>query len=263
LFSAFNPNEARWEIVSVPASGGGRRAMVIDATMPALSPNSRLLLYHAERPDSEGFHILDLTTGEDKRITTRRRDILPRWGGNNSDYLFVSMEPSTGRWQIHHGFADGKSEPVIIRDGRTPDWAPDNSTIAYQGTDPQGNDPGIYVVPFGGGEARRITDHESDRSPAFSPDGAQLAYMSTRNGNWDIYTISTAGGEPRQLTTQPGNDGLPAWSRDGSQIAYVSDAGGNWAIYTMGANGGSPVKVTEWDGNRHSDWLTAQIWWGR
>jgi serine/threonine-protein kinase len=237
--------------------------LVTNATTPALSPNRQFLLYHAELIDSEGFHILDLTTGEDRRITLRRHHILPRWGGSDTAFIFVAEEPGTGRWQIQQGFADGKSEPIILLDGRTPDWSPDGSTIAYQGVNPQGNEPGLYLAPFGGGEARRLTDHESDRTPIFSPNGAQLAYMSTRNGNWDIYTISAAGGSPRQLTTNSGSDGLPTWSPDGSRIAYVSDTGGSWAIYTIPAGGGTPSKVADWDGSRHADWLVAQIWWTR
>jgi dipeptidyl aminopeptidase/acylaminoacyl peptidase len=231
--------------------------------MPALSPNGQLLLYHSELIEAEGFHILDSATGEDNRITMFRRHILPRWGGDNLQFLFVAEEPRTQRWQIHLGFADGKSEPIIVRDGRTPDWSPDNSLIAYQGSDPDGNNPGLYLVPFEGGEPARLTNHESDRAPDFSPDGSQLAYMSTRNGNWDIYTISTAGSAPRQITKTPGNDGLPTWSPDGSRIAYVSDMDGNWAIYVVEARGGTPYRVTDWDGRNRPDWLLAQIWWGR
>jgi Tol biopolymer transport system component len=96
----------------------------------------------------------------------------------------------------------------------------------------------------------------------FSPNGAQLAYMSTRSGNWDIYIINTSGGDSRQLTTNPSNDGLAVWSPDGTQIAYVSDAGGSWSIYTIRAEGGTPTKVTNWD-STHPDWLMAQIWWTR
>jgi Tol biopolymer transport system component len=87
--------------------------------------------------------------------------------------------------------------------------------------------------------------------------------MSTQGGNWDIYTINTAGSVPRQITTSPGQDGLPAWSPDGSQIAYVSDGGGSWAIYVVNAAGGTPVKITPWDGTNLPDWLLAQIWWAR
>ena len=262
LFSTFNRNESRWEILSVPVGGGTPKVIALNGTMPSVSPDGRWLVYHSELIDAEGFHRLDLTTGEDARITLYQRHILPRWGGDNGRFLFVAQEPATGRWQIHLGFADGKSDPIILRDGRTPDWSSKNM-IAYQGTDPAGNNPGIYVVPFDGGEAIRLTTHESDRSPDFSPDGTQLAYMSTKGGNWDIYTISTAGSAPRQLTTSAGQDGLPVWSPDGSQIAYVSDAGGGWAIYVVNAGGGTPVKVTAWDGTNLPDWLLAQIWWAR
>ncbi|MBN1220507.1 MAG: PD40 domain-containing protein [Anaerolineae bacterium] len=263
FFSAFNPNEARWEILAVPAAGGSAEVVALNGTMPALSPNGRLLLYHSELIEAEGFHILDLTSGENNRITIFKHHILPRWGGDNEQFLFVAEEPGTQRWQIQLGFADGKSDPVVVRDGRTPDWSPDNRLIAYQGTDAEGNNPGLYVVPFNGGESTQLTNHESDRAPDFSPDGSQLAYMSTRNGNWDIYTISTVGSVPRQITTTPGQEGLPTWSPDGSQIAYVSDANGNWAIYVVDAGGGTPYRVIEWDGRNRPDWLLAQIWWAR
>lgn len=261
-FSAFNPNESRWEILAVPGSGGTPKTVVIEATMPAVSTNGKWLVYRSEAIEAEGFHSFDLTSGQDQRITIVRQHMLPRWGGDNSQFLFAAQEPATQRWLIYQGFLDGRSDPIIIRDGRTPDWSPDNALIAYQGTDPEGNEPGIYIVPFGGGNASRITNHQSDRMPDFSPDGSQLVYMSTRNGNWDIYTVSIAGSAPRQLTNSTGNDGLPVWSPDGTQIAYVSDAGGSWAIYVVNANGGTPARVTAWDGNR-ADWLLAQIAWSR
>lgn len=263
-FSAYNFNQTSWEILAVPAAGGTPQVVVANATMPALSPNGRWLVYHSELLEAEGFHIFDMTSGEDRRITIFKQHVLPRWGGDSDRFLFVAQEPATGLWKIQLGFADGKSDPIILRDGRTPDWSPDNRLIAYQGADPQGNNPGIYLAPFDGGEATRLTNHESDRSPDFSPDGTQLAYMSTRGGNWDIYLVNTAGSMPRQLTTGPGNDGLPVWSPDGTRIAYVSDAGGSWAIYTINAEGnGPPTRLTDWDGANRPDWLLAQIWWSR
>jgi Tol biopolymer transport system component len=231
--------------------------------MPAVSPDGRSIVYHSERIEAEGFHRFDFATGEDVRITIRPNHILPRWAGDSAEFLFVAQEPGTGRWQVHLGFADGKSDPLILRDGRTADWSPDKSLIAYQGTDPAGNQPGIYLVPYGGGEAERLTTHESDRSPDFSPNGSRLAYMSAANGSWNIYTVGVNGGTPQQVTTTPGNHGLPRWSPDGSQIAYVSDSGGSWAIYVINAGGGTPTRVTAWDGLNHPDWLLAQIDWTR
>jgi tetratricopeptide (TPR) repeat protein len=263
LYSDYNPNEARWEILSIPAGGGSPRVLVANGTMPSVSPNGQFLVYHSELIEAEGFHLFDLTTGEDRRITVVRQHILPRWGSDNNRFLFVAQELATNRWLIQLGFVDAKSDPLIVRDGRTPDWSPDGRLVAYQGADPEGNNPGIYIVPFNGGQATRLTNHESDRSPDFSPDGSRLVYMSTRSGNWDIYTVSAAGSAPRQLTTAPGNDGLPVWSPNGSQIAYVSDADGSWAIYIVNAAGGPPAKVTGWDGSQQPDWLLSQIWWAR
>ncbi len=262
-FSAYNPYESRWEILAVPAGGGAPEFVVANGTMPAVSPNGQLLVYRSEAKDSEGFHIFDMTTAEDRRITILRQHVLPRWGGDNTQFLLVAQEPGSNRWQVQQGFADGKSDPIILVDGRTPDWSPDNRLIAYQGTDPAGNNPGIYLMPFGGGETTLLTIHESDRSPDFSPDGSQLAYMSTRDGDWDIYTVSTAGSAPRQITNGPSQEGLPVWSPDGSQIAYVSDAGGSWNIYVISASGGAPIKVTAWDSLNRADWLLSQISWGR
>ncbi len=262
-YAAFNPAEKLWEILAVPAAGGTPKVVVPNATMPAVSPDGRWLIYHSELLDAEGFHRFDLTSGEDTRITLVRRHILPRFGRDSDRFLLVAQEPATGRWQVQLGFVDGKSEAIILRDGRTPAWSAQGDKIAYQGTDPAGNNPGIYLVPFDGGEATRLTTHESDRVPDFSPDGSQIAYMSTKGGNWDIYTISTAGSAPRQITSSPGQDGLPTWSPDGSKIAYVSDAGGSWAIYVVDANGGIPLKVAPWDGVNQPDWLLSQIWWAK
>lgn len=260
LFSAYNVSETRWEILAAPASGGQPQTLATNAIMPALSPNGDILLYRSERSDSIGIHALNLTTGEDVRATVVRQHILPRWAGDNLQFVFPAQEPGTNRWQVFVGFADGKSDPIILLDGRTPDS--DGKIIVYQGTDPEGNQPGIYSRPFGGGEATRLTSHESDRMPVLSPDGSRLAYMSTQNGNWDIFVVSAAGGSPRAVVSSPGNDGLPAWSPDGSQLAFVSDRDGSWAIYVVNLAGGAPSKLTDWDGNR-PDWLTAQIWWGR
>jgi Tol biopolymer transport system component len=231
--------------------------------MPAISPNGRILLYRSERQDSIGIHALDLETSNDTRATQFVQHILPRWGSENLPFLFVAEEPGTGRWQIFQGFADGKGDPTNLGDGRTPDWSPDGQLIAFQGTDQEGNNPGIYIRPIGGGTPTRLTTHESDRSPAFSPDGKQIAYMSTQSGNWDVYIVDVPGGEPQPVTAFTGNDGLPTWAPDGSALAYVSDGGGTWGIYTVGLDGSAPTRVADWDGANRADWLTAQIGWIR
>lgn len=260
IYSAFNKDEDEWHILEVPASGGQPKFVVRNGIMPAISADGRYLVYRSQAKDAEGLHAFDFHTGQDKRITILRQDILPRFGADNAQYLFTAQEPATGRWLIHQGFTDGLGQPEIVGDGQTPDWAVDGA-VAFHTTTPDGNNPGIYLAPAPGLSAEQLTTHRSDRLPDFSPDGSQIAYMSTQSGNWDIYIVGRDGGTPRQLTTYPGNDGLPVWSPDGSHLAYVSDQEGAWAIYTISAAGGTPNRVTAWPSLQRADWLMSQIAW--
>ncbi len=85
----------------------------------------------------------------------------------------------------------------------------------------------------------------------FTPEGEQIAFMSARNGNWDIYVLDLARQVTINLTNSPQYaDRYPTWSPDGSQIAFHSDRSGNWDIYVMAADGGNVRQLTtdfQWD----------------
>jgi Tol biopolymer transport system component/tetratricopeptide (TPR) repeat protein len=292
LFSRFNEEDAQWEIVSVTPGKGSPAVILSNATQPAVSPNGQLLLYHTENKDSEGLHVLNMTTHNDTRVTKFREDVTPNWAPDNLRFVFPSQRSGDRRWQIYIDWADGKGQAVILAAGRSPAWSPDGTTIAYQGSDPQGNEPGLYLVSAQGGPAARLTNGESDRAPAWSPactaadlaasvatatvtattatppsgqpaaSGCRIAFMSSQSGNWEIYTAGVPGGAVQRLTSSPGNDGLPTWSPDGSQIAFISDRDGSWGVYVMSAAGGDAVKVADW-GNQHADWLVERITWLR
>ena len=77
--------------------------------------------------------------------------------------------------------------------------------------------------------------------PAWSPDGAQLAFQSDQSGNFDIWVAHLGGGAPVNRTAGRASvDTMPSWSPDGSQIAFVSAPGDVWV---MSAVGGEPRKL--------------------
>lgn len=79
----------------------------------------------------------------------------------------------------------------------------------------------LYIMPARGGEARQITEgHANDIQPAFSPDGAKIAFASDRSGHWDIWLIEADGADPRQLTNDPLPELHPSWSPDGQRLVY-------------------------------------------
>ena len=268
LFSRLDVKQQRWQVVSVGTGGGPAEVVIPDALQPAISPNGKLLAYVPAASESEGIHVYDLTTGDDVRVTTFGEDVLPSWAPDNIRLVFPSVRSGDRRWQIYIDWVttdDGDSVPLL--EGRTPAWSPDGSLIAFQGTDEEGNNPGIYLVSADGGPVTRVTDGESDRYPAWSPgchtgSDCTLAFMSSRSGNWQIYVVDESGGTPRQLTSMEGNNGLPTWSPDGEYIAFVSDRSGTWGVYIAPAAGGPATRVADW-GQDHPDWLMERITWMR
>ena len=76
-----------------------------------------------------------------------------------------------------------------------------------------------------------------EHSPAWSPDGARLAFVSDRHGDWEIYVMNADGSAQRRLTRSPGVDRAPAWSPDGSRIAFETDRNGDFDIYMIRSDG--------------------------
>ena len=105
----------------------------------------------------------------------------------------------------------------------------------------------IYVKrPSRGHPAGRLTTSPADDfAPSYSPDGRRIAFTSDRRGNYDIYTMNSAGRDLRRITTNPGKDAFPSWSPNGRTLAFASNRTGDWELYTTNANGsGHLVRVT-------------------
>jgi Tol biopolymer transport system component/C-terminal processing protease CtpA/Prc len=123
-----------------------------------------------------------------------------------------------------------------------PSLSPDRKEIAFV----SGGD--IWTVPATGGVASLLVSHAANEArPMYSPDGQQLAFISSRTGNGDIYLLTLATGDLKRLTFDDGLDQLDGWSRDGRWIYFSStsrDIGGLNDLYRVGVNGGTPMAVS-------------------
>ena len=108
----------------------------------------------------------------------------------------------------------------------SPQASPDGKWVAYAVTTPDmdanRNGSNLWLISIAGGEAMQLTQSGHDSSPAWSPDGKTLAFLSTRDGNSQVYLLSMEGGEAKKLTTLSTGADLFRWSPDGKTVAFTS-----------------------------------------
>ncbi len=89
---------------------------------------------------------------------------------------------------------------------------------------------------------------------AYSPDGQQIAHVNNATGQFNLWTVPSGGGMPRQLTAYADNTVRSiAWRPDGQQIVFIADQNGDeqHQVYTIGGRGGWPEALTSKFDSQH------------
>ncbi len=104
----------------------------------------------------------------------------------------------------------------------------------------------VYVVPFEGGEPRRITPLGPSYLHGISPDGKLAAYCAFRGPQMeqDVYVMPVKGGSEKRLTDAPGLDDGPEFSPDGKTIWFNSVRTGRMQVWKMKTNGRDQTQMT-------------------
>ncbi|MGQ0443341.1 MAG: Tol-Pal system beta propeller repeat protein TolB [Methylophilaceae bacterium] len=90
-----------------------------------------------------------------------------------------------------------------------------------------------------------VSSNEPIISPAWSPDGSKMAYVSFEKKKPIVFVQSLTSGSRQMVANYKGNNSAPAWSPDGSKLAIVLTHGANSQIYTIDVNGGSLKQITK------------------
>ena len=197
----------------------------LSAPRLGLKPGARYT-YHADFTDSAG------TVLAPANVT---------WASDNSDIASVgedgTVEASAygharitatapgGKTAVSDVYVQGEMVVASSRKGRFQLYAVDRSNLA---------------------DLRKISaDTVLEGAPAFSPDGSRIAYVTTRDGNAEIYAMDTDGRNVTRLTADPQADDRPAFTPDGRQIVFQSTrAAGKTQIFIMNADGSGVQQLT-------------------
>ncbi|HTU64491.1 MAG TPA: S9 family peptidase [Steroidobacteraceae bacterium] len=102
----------------------------------------------------------------------------------------------------------------------------------------------LFIVDLASGKARQLTYGQRDHwQPAWSPDGASLAYTAKERGdtdrdtNYEVFVQPVDGGEPRRISVSPGPDNdpdwgaRPSWSPDSRRVSWLEGGESKWIYY--------------------------------
>jgi len=134
-----------------------------------------------------------------------------------------------------------------------------SSRIAYIISNRGGRDQVVYrleVSDSDGYDPRSVfTSSKPLMSPAWSPDGKSLAYVSFENDRPEVFVQNLATGQRDKLSGRAGINSAPAWSPDGRRLAMTLSGGRAPDVYIMDINSGGLTRITQGTGNN-----TGPVW---
>jgi TolB protein len=160
----------------------------------------------------------------------------PNWMRDGSAFLF-NRDGHIERLPVSGGASVPVDTGLAVRCNNDHGISPDGTQLAISDNSQDAHDSLVYIVPIGGGSARRITQKSPSYWHGWSPDGRTIAFVGQRDGDFDIYTIPAAGGEETRLTTAKGLDDGPEYSPGGEYIYFNSERSGHMQIWRMKTDG--------------------------
>jgi TolB protein len=181
--------------------------------LPVFSPDGTRLAFMSTRDGNAEIYVMNRDGSNLSRLTNNSAiDVTPTWSPSGTQIAFTSER--RGQPQIFVVNVDGTGLRQISFESYAdrPTWSPaPYNEIAFAARTGPGFD--IKILGIASGETRQITFGEgSNESPAWAPNGRHMAFMSTRAGRSQIFTVDRDGRNIRQIT-KDGNNTTPHWSQ--------------------------------------------------
>ena len=206
------------QIFVMNADGSHQRRLTQDRendTSPAWSPDGTKIAFvrSVYSPASgPGFGIFVMNAdGSRQRVLARNASVFgdPTWSSNGKQIAYVGIGDAT----IYVMNSDGSAQRALTDapDSDDPAWSPVANRIAFRRSFTNADDAAIYTMNPDGSAQRRLT-HEDAGDPAWAPNGAKIAFASTRDGDtYEIYAMNADGSAQTRLTHNSANDTDPSW----------------------------------------------------
>lgn len=243
-----------------PESGEKRRlttppGSVLGDCSPAFSTDGKTLAFVRVVSASVGdIYLVPVSGGETTRLTNDNQGINDlAWMPDGRQIIFSSRRGGINRlWEIPLSGGALQWFSAAGNQARNPNFSRNGKAMAWmQSTD----NADIWRVELKANAAPAVISTNeptpviastlADISPAYSPDGKRIAFVSNRSGSNEIWVSQHDGSAPLQLTFFQGPQaGSPRWAPDGKSIVFDSRPDGNADIFTINSQGGQPQRLT-------------------
>jgi TolB protein len=212
-------------------------------------------------PDGKGFAfmrggsvwIIGLGDSSARRLTQPRRNASGAdWSPDGREILFAGSDTAGAAADVWAVSLDGRLRRITEHPDAEwfPRWFPERGQVAFYST--WGREmTDIWVASERGRAPLRVTDDPAeDFSPAVSPDGRWIAFVSLRGGRSDLWLAPSSGGPATRITNDDARESAPDWSPDGSNLIFQWDTS-HAQIWSVRPDGGQRVQLTR--GTRDHD----------
>jgi Tol biopolymer transport system component len=221
---------------------------------PAWSPGGSSLAFALLLLDRAEINVMNADgTGRTRIDNGRTRSLDPTWSPDGQRIAFASGPAANETlYVMNRDGTNATARAPSVWSDRSPAWSPDGALIAFTSLrDPPINNVSwrrLFLMNADGSNVHRLAPDRDlvAYSPAWSPNGAQLAFEARPStaSQSDIYILTLATGDVRQLTTTLDNDAHPTWSPDGTRIAFSRQSSNVRHIYSVAADGSDLRQIT-------------------
>jgi Tol biopolymer transport system component len=213
---------------------------------PAFSADgTRLAFVRSRAIVASDIYVMELPDGVPRRVTDLNEQINSvAWDAD--DNLTYSSNLG-GNFKLWRAALSGRSLGMIPTSGRNATGmtlSADGKRIVYEDWM---SDMNIWAHDLAGDETTPLIDSTQwDYSPTFSPDGTELAFVSDRTGDTEVWISDAQGNDPRRVTFLSGvHVGSVDWSPDGTALLIDAAVDGNFDVYRISPQGGVPERLTD------------------